>query len=99
MEINLIGIPAAESTPDDLKPYEKAARLYCEMKGDAPDQIVIVRLRGKYPNQRTGKIEDIELERPLWELAAEKLLDISRCLVALRKSQESESTTDARKTN
>lgn len=97
--MQLIGVAPADSTPDNLKPYEKAARLYCEMKGDAPDQIVIVRMTGRHPNIRTGKMEDMEIERPLWELAAEKLLDISRCLVALRKSQESESNTDARKTN
>lgn len=86
--MELIGVAPANSTPDDLKPYEKAARMYCEMKGDSPDQIVVVRTRGQYPNMRTGKVDDIEIERPLWELAAEKLLDISRCLVALRKSQE-----------
>lgn len=88
--MQLIGVAPADSTPDDLKPYEKAARLYCEMKGDAPDQIVVVRMRGQHPNMRTGQIDDIEIERPLWELAAEKLLDISRCLVALRQAQEKE---------
>lgn len=73
MSGQILGVKPQDSVPDELRPYEPAARKYCELRGEGPDQIVITKMAN-----------GAELERVLWELAAEKLMDLSYCLVALR---------------
>jgi hypothetical protein len=68
-----------QTTPAALAPYEHAARIYCTLNGVNPDQVV----RTPHPI-----IKGISVEQPLWHEAADRLLDLSRMLTAMKQAKE-----------
>ncbi len=64
-------------TNNPLTPYEAAARIYCQRIGHDPDEQI--------PAPHPLGIA-IEHYRSAWELAAEKLIDLSHMLGAMREA-------------
>ena len=62
-----------------LTPYELAARIYCQRIGQDPDEQI--------PAPHPLGIA-IEHYRPAWELAAEKLIDLSHMLGAIQTAHQ-----------
>ncbi len=63
---------------EHLTPIEPAARVYCAMLGHDPDQTI---------TQDEGPIVGVPKLRPMWHLAAEKLLDLMQMLTALKQTE------------
>lgn len=66
------------ATPNPLAAYERAARLYCAKLGLDPDE----ELDAPHPLGFA-----VRYTRLQWEFAAEKLIDLSQMLTALREAQ------------
>jgi hypothetical protein len=65
-----------------LKPYERAARIFCAMNEQAPDEAMPL----KHP---LGL--QVPFSRPAWHFAAEALINLSQMLVAMRQAEAEES--------
>ena len=59
----------------DLTPLEPAARTLCQLRGFDPDEMV--------PQPHPIIVGHIT-EHPLWTLAAQELLAMTQCLIALK---------------
>lgn len=64
---------------DHLKPLERAARIFCDMNAQNPDEQMAV----PHP-----MLQGVALHRPAWHFAAEALLNLNQMLVALRRAAE-----------
>lgn len=65
--------------PQDLAPYERAARIYCTRMQLDPDDMV----------QATGTaVVALANLRPRWFTVAEQMVHMSVMLVAMREAQE-----------
>ena len=93
MDARILTLSAEDGIPAHLRPYEHAARIYCQLRGENADQVVIVEINGNRPGEQRR-----EIERILWELAAEKLVDMSMALTAMRRAAE-ETQAPKEKTN
>lgn len=62
-----------------LTPYEPAARIFCAMDGQNPDEPMDV----PHP-----LIQGAALTRPAWHFPAEQMVNLSRMLVAMRQAEE-----------
>lgn len=75
----LIGLE--EFVPAEVKPFERAARIYLAMRGDNPyDHIP----------QAHPRLEGVVVKVPVWCFAAGELIDLSFKLSALKKASEPE---------
>lgn len=64
---------------DRLKPFERAARIYCKKNGVDPDAT---------RKERHPVIVGMTRDVPHWHEAAERLLDVSLMLSSLREAAE-----------
>jgi hypothetical protein len=64
---------------DKLKAYEAAAREYCKMTGDSPDEMVA------NPHQVFAAVT---APIPFWCVVADQMRDMSRMIVALQRLRE-----------
>lgn len=64
---------------DRVKPYEPAARNYCKRLGQDPDAVTEI----EHPLGLQGLAP---IYRPAWCFAADKLIDLSHMLGALRET-------------
>lgn len=65
-------------TYSEAKPYERAARIYCESVGDDPDRII----EHSHP-----VVEGVTAKTPNWVFIAESLIDLSRMLIAIKRAE------------
>ncbi len=65
------------NTPEHLKPYEAAARIYCVKVGADPDEGVQV----PHPLGIA-----VPFRVPRWTLEAERLIDLSMMLLAMKEA-------------
>jgi hypothetical protein len=68
---------AFHATNPMLKPFERAARIYCDKAGMDPD----LKVRMPHP-----ALEGVHLEIAQWETVAERLLDVSLMLTSLKEA-------------
>ena len=62
-----------------LAPYEPAARIFCAMENQNPDEEMEV----PHPI-----LQGVALKRPAWHFPAERMISLSRMLVAMRQADE-----------
>lgn len=60
---------------DHLTPLEPAARVFCQMNGQDPDE----QMGGEHP-----LLAGVKHTRPAWHFAAEALLNLTQMLTALK---------------
>lgn len=65
--------------PDEVKPYEMAARIYLKKTGGNPDALM---------PQQHPKFEGVVVHVPLWCFAARELINLSFQLTSMREAQE-----------
>ena len=63
-----------------LTPYEPAARIFCGMQDQDPDEP----LRVPHPLGLQG----VEFTRPAWHFAAENMISLSQMLTAMRQAAQ-----------
>lgn len=70
-------------TPEQLAPYEPAARIYCAHTGFDPDQIV------KRPHPI---LLGTTIDAPLWHGVAEQMAELSTLLAAMKTANAARQT-------
>lgn len=63
-----------------LTPYEPAARIFCDMSEQDPDEALEV----PHPMGLAG----VKFTRPAWHFAAENLINLSRMLTAMKQAAQ-----------
>jgi hypothetical protein len=61
-----------------LKPFERAARIFCGMNDQNPDELMDV----PHP-----MLAGVKLPRPAWHFAAETMINLSQMLSALNQAR------------
>lgn len=61
----------------ELKPYERAARIYCEKAGLDPNEMIPV------PHATIAGAADLV---PQWAMVAERMIDLSMLLTAMKEA-------------
>lgn len=83
----LIGLEVI--VPEEVRPYEQAARAYMKLRGEltgieeTPDDFV---------PQAHPTLQDVLVKMPMWVFSAQRLIELSLMLTALRQSFPSPKT-------
>lgn len=82
-------MPEAQQQQNRLSPYERAARIYCELLKINPDATV---------DEPHPIMAGVVKKRPTWEIMAERMVDLSLMLTALQlaRRRPPEAANDAR---
>ena len=73
------GQPTFDIDYSHLAPFETAARIFCGMNDQNPDE----EMGGQHP-----LLAGVKHTRPAWHFAAEALMNLSQMLTAMRRAQE-----------
>lgn len=69
-----------QDIPPHMRPYERAARIYCERAGFDPDQTAQV----PHPLMAGALVESL----PYWTEVAERLMDLSMLLGCMKAAKD-----------